>query len=168
VPVSEAAKELKMEKDEFPRSGYIKWNPDECTVCSRCVMACSVYHDGSVSYQLSPIKWLEENTLHGFRFRKPLFCQQCNHPECYYACPLKDKAMCIDSQTGTRYVNREQCIGCGRCLKACPFEEPRISIDKKKKVAVKCDLCMNRPSGPVCVQICDRQALTLISKEERF
>ncbi len=157
-----------MEKDGFPKSGYIKWNPDECTTCSRCVMACSVYHDGAVSYHLSPIKWLEENSLHGFCFRKPLFCQQCNHPECYYACPLKDKAMCIDSQTGARYVNREQCIGCGRCLKACPFEEPRISIDKKKKVAVKCDLCMKRPSGPVCVQLCDRQALTLISKEERF
>jgi len=95
-----------------------------------------------------------------------LFCKQCNHPECYYACPLKDVALCIDSATGAKYIDKDECIGCGECIEACPFEVKRINLDEEKGIAIKCDLCKGRAGGPVCVEVCDRQALTLVTREE--
>jgi Fe-S-cluster-containing hydrogenase component 2 len=130
-------------------------------------MACATYHWGAVALHLSAIKWVEGEFLYGFRGRYPLFCKQCNHPECYYACPLKDVALCIDSVTGARYINRDECIGCGKCIEACPFEVTRINFDVEKDIVIKCDLCKGRAGGPVCVEICDRQALTLETREEK-
>ena len=147
----------------LPKSGHIEWDPDKCAACSRCLMACAVYHEGAVAPQLSRIKWVENDFLYGFRFRKPLFCKQCDYPECYYACPEKDKALCIDSVTGARYINKDHCIGCGSCVEACPMDVSRINFDEESSKAIKCDLCKGRKGGPVCVEVCDKGALTFIS-----
>ena len=153
-------------KIEIPKSGYISWNPDECAACSRCLMVCAAYHEGAVATQLSAIKWQENDYLYGFRYRRPLFCQQCSYPECYFACPYD--AIVIDSATGIRYIDKEKCTGCGICVEACPFEVPRINIDTENMVAIKCDLCKDRPGGPACIEVCDRQALTLVPAEGRL
>ena len=153
-----------MTEEKLPESSYIKWNQKECSACSRCLMACATYHCGAVASQLSAIKWVEGES--SSIFRHPLFCKQCDHPECYYACPLQDVALCIDSVTGARYINKDECIGCGKCIEACPFEVKRINLDEGKGVAIKCDLCKGRASGPVCVGVCDRQALTLVKRGE--
>jgi Fe-S-cluster-containing hydrogenase component 2 len=149
------------------QSGCIKWNPDKCVSCSRCLMVCAVSHESAVAPQLSSIKWEENDFLSGFRFRKPLLCKQCDQPECYYACPKRDKAQCIDSATGARYINRAECIGCGACVKACPFEVSRINFDEKMGKAIKCDLCKDRKDGPVCVELCLTHALSLVPRERR-
>ncbi len=60
-----------------------------------------------------------------------------------------------------------KCIGCGLCVAACPFEVARINLDDERKKAVKCDLCKDRAGGPVCVEVCTRQALKYVTKEER-
>ena len=155
--------------EDISKSGYIKWNPDECLGCSRCFTACAAYHHGAAAPPLSGIVWHDEQQLHGFQLRKPLFCQQCASAECYLACPLKDEAMSIDTDNGARYVNIKSCIGCGLCIEACLFDEPRINLAdmEGRKVAIKCDLCKDRKGGPVCVEVCGRQALTLVSREER-
>jgi len=126
-------------------------------------MACATYHWGAVAPQLSAIKWVEGDFLHGSQ-GYPLFCIQCNNPKCYDACPLKDIALCIDSVTGVTYINKDECTGCGKCIEACPFEVKRINLDKEKGIAIKCDLCKGRAAGPVCVEVCDRQALTLAKR----
>ena len=95
-----------------------------------------------------------------------MFCVQCNNPKCYDACPLKDKALCIDSVTGVKYINKDECTGCGKCIEACPFEVKRINLDEEKGIAIKCDLCRGRAGGPVCVEVCDRQALTLANRRK--
>jgi Fe-S-cluster-containing hydrogenase component 2 len=162
----EVIKEVPVEL-KIARSGVIEWNSKECAACSRCVMACAAYHEGAVAPQLSAIKWVENDYLYGFRFRKPLHCKQCDYPECYFACPLKDKALCIDSATGARYINKKECTGCGLCIEACPLDEPRINLDEQNKVAIKCDLCKDRAGGPVCVEVCDRKAVAFVSREGR-
>jgi Fe-S-cluster-containing hydrogenase component 2 len=151
----------------LPKSGRIEWDPEKCVSCSRCLMACAVYHEGAMAPQLSRIKWQENDFLYGFRFRKPLLCKQCDQPECYYACPKRDKAQCIDPKTGARYINRAECIGCGACVEACPFEVSRINFDAAMNKAIKCDLCMGRSSGPACVETCLNGALTFVPKERR-
>ena len=107
-----------------PKSAYIQWDADNCALCSACVLVCAVAHGGLVAPQLSAIRWVEHDYYSGLPHRQPLFCQQCSQPECYYACPLKDKALCIDAKTGARYINKEYCNGCGICELACPFEIP--------------------------------------------
>ena len=89
-------------------------------------------------------------------------CQQCDYPECYFACLQKDKALCIDDETGARYINPEYCLGsaCKLCIDACPFDPPRINFDFDNNTAVKCDLCKDRENGPACVEFCNAMALT--------
>ena len=155
-----------MAQEKVPRSAYISWNKDECTACSRCLMACATYHWGAVSKDLSAIKWVDDDFLHG-PHGHPVFCSQCNRADCYLACPSKDIALCIDSATGARYINKDECSGCGMCIEACPFKPARISFNKKDFIAIKCDLCRGRPGGPACVELCDRKALTLVTRGEK-
>lgn len=131
-------------------------------------MACAVYHEKAVSPVLSAVIWAEADEFSGFQFRQPLFCQQCDAPDCYNACPLKDKALCIDAKTGARYVNKALCNGCGLCAQVCPLTPTRINMDPLQKKAIKCDLCKDRAAGPVCIEVCDRKALSLVAKEKRL
>ena len=66
--------------------------------------------------------------------------------------------MRIDEETGVVYIVEEDCIGCGKCVKNCKFDPPRISIRKAKNrkqwKAVKCDLCRDNPEGPQCIKYC--------------
>jgi Fe-S-cluster-containing hydrogenase component 2 len=150
---------------EIPKSGQLVWDSEKCGACSRCLMACAAYNQGAVAPQLSAIRWMENDYLYGFRFRKPLVCNQCDYPECFFACKVEG-AMGFDSETGARYIDAEKCTGCKDCIDACPFDPPRISFDAVNEVAIKCDLCRGRANGPVCVEVCDREALTFVPMEE--
>ena len=130
-------------------------------------MLCAAFHHAAVGTNLSAIKWSETDYFAGVPHSEPLFCLQCPKPNCYYACPLKDRALCIDSVTGARYINQAECDGCGLCVAACPYDVPRVSVDTDKKKATKCDLCKDRVDGPVCVDVCTVKALTLVGREER-
>jgi len=82
----------------------------------------------------------------------PRVCRQCSHARCMAACP--NGAMVTRGEDGVVVVDRERCVGCGKCAKACPFDA--VKIDKAKKTAIKCDLCGGRPK---CVQWCPTSAL---------
>ena len=92
-----------------------------------------------------------------------LACQQCEDRPCYEACPKKDSAMCVDPETGVVYVDEENCVGCGKCMRACRFTPSRISMkrdrDRRNWKAVKCDLCRGNPDGPQCIRWCPVQCL---------
>jgi len=151
-------------------SGYISWDATKCVSCNRCQQACSTYHEGGTAPVLSAIKWFDNKWFDGWDGEVPaypFYCQQCDAPDCYTQCPLKDKAMCIDATTGARYVDKTQCNGCGLCVQVCPLDPPRVSVDPAQKKAIKCDLCKGRTGGPVCVYVCDRQALTFVTKDLR-
>ncbi|OKY78691.1 MAG: Fe-S-cluster-containing dehydrogenase component [Candidatus Methanohalarchaeum thermophilum] len=156
---------------EIPKSGVIKWNPEQCFGGERCVTACCTEKQGKVAFHLSCIKW-KEDYLDGYE-REPLLCNQCDYPECYYACPIEG-AMYIDEETGARCIDEEKCTGCKECIEACPFDPPRISFDPNREVAVKCDLCSDRikeGEEPACVETCSEtgggKALVYVPKEER-
>jgi formate dehydrogenase iron-sulfur subunit len=59
----------------------------------------------------------------------------------------------------------ENCIGCGYCVKGCPFNIPRISkVDHK---SYKCTLCSDRVGvglEPACVKACPTGAILFGSK----
>jgi Fe-S-cluster-containing hydrogenase component 2 len=146
------------------KSGVIIHDPDVCTGCGICELMCSLYQEGVQGPALARSHIIRQpftaNHSH-------IICQQCSSPGCYLACPLKDKAICVDITTDTVYVNEDECTGCGECIDACPFQPPRIRINTEKKVAFKCDLCRGREGGPICVEYCPFQALKLVSKDAR-
>lgn len=133
-----------------------------CTGCRSCEILCSVMHDGVYSPERSRIGFEVGNLkdmMHNI-----YTCQQCEDRPCYEACPKKDVAMCVDDR-GIVYVDRDECIGCRKCVKACTFDPPRIHVVKrgKKRWAVKCDLCRDIEGGPVCIRTCPTMKLGLVA-----
>ncbi|MHA1973695.1 MAG: 4Fe-4S dicluster domain-containing protein [Candidatus Hodarchaeales archaeon] len=87
-------------------------------------------------------------------------CQHCADPECIKACPEKISAI-SKNDSGVVLIDQEKCIGCQKCVEACPYNV--IVFDKGKKKAHKCDLCWEKIQQgllPVCVETCQTDALT--------
>lgn len=131
-----------------------------CTGCMSCETLCALTHDQIVSPNRTKIKievGYTKDMIHTV-----IVCQQCSDHPCYYSCPKKDEAMCID-ENGIVYVDKEKCIGCGLCAKACKYDPARIFIVKKdgKRYALKCDLCRDLPGGPACVEGCPAKCIDL-------
>lgn len=149
---------------EIPVSGLITHDPTLCAGCGVCGLMCSLYHEGEQGPVLSRAAIVRDPFSADYQIN---VCQQCLSPGCYFACPLKDKALCIDEETGATYVNEDECDGCGKCIAACPLAPPRIKLHPETNVALMCDLCKGRDSGPICVEYCPMKALTYIKKDER-
>jgi len=88
----------------------------------------------------------------------PLMCQQCIEPGCVKACPTGACYKCGDD--GVVYIDRDMCIGCKSCEKACPYRA--IIHNKELRVFDKCDLCRSlRAAGekPACMKNCSGSAI---------
>jgi Fe-S-cluster-containing hydrogenase component 2 len=81
-----------------------------------------------------------------------LVCAQCKKPSCMAACPTQSIAR--DTSTEALVVDTATCIGCARCVDACPLDAIKINQDSGN--AIKCDLCSGRPK---CVERCNRGAI---------
>ena len=140
-----------------------------CTGCHSCEMMCGLSHNGAAGPANGRIQ-VELDDLKNMMYTV-YACQQCADHPCYDACPKKDLAMCIDSQTGVVYINEEECIGCGKCQKACRLTPSRITFirtaDRKKRKAKKCDLCRGREGGPICIEHCSARCLSLSEAEQK-
>jgi anaerobic dimethyl sulfoxide reductase subunit B (iron-sulfur subunit) len=68
---------------------------------------------------------------------------------------------------GTVQHDDELCIGCGNCVKSCPYQIPVLLPDKG--IAGKCDACKPfRDAGlnPVCVDACVMRCLDFGDTDE--
>jgi len=131
-----------------------------CTRCDDCVRACAETHGGTPRF-----------VREGYKYRNwliPSACYQCTDPVCMTNCPTG----AITREVGTLEVtiNEETCIGCSNCAKSCPWdnivmiETGEVRTDGKAvEVASKCDLCISRPEGPACVQMCPQGATIRIN-----
>lgn len=132
-----------------------------CAGCETCSMMCAISHDGIVSPGCSRIK---VNLGTRSMMHEVLTCQHCKDHPCYEKCPKKGSAMSID-KNGVVFINEENCIGCGLCIKACKFDPPRIVMmknkDRKKWKAKKCDMCRDNPEGPQCIEWCPVKCIGL-------
>ena len=92
-------------------------------------------------------------------------CMHCEEPGCLTACP--SPGAIVKYSNGIVDFISENCIGCGYCVKGCPFDVPRISeVDNK---AYKCTLCSDRVNvglEPACVKTCPTGAITFGIKED--
>jgi len=147
--------------------GYLLIDTKKCSGCTSCMLACSLTHHGKTSQSLSRIQ-VTQNP-HG-KFPEDIEisqCRQCPFPSCVEACPTG--AMHADDETGVRTVDAAKCIGCERCVNACPFTPSRALWNFDEKHAQKCDLCVDAPfwkhEGGIdgvraCESVCPMRAIT--------
>ncbi|MCP5152731.1 MAG: cyclic nucleotide-binding domain-containing protein [Ectothiorhodospiraceae bacterium] len=152
-----------------------------CIRCDNCETACARTHGG--------ISRLDRES--GPRFATlhvPTSCRHCEHPHCMADCPPD----AIHRSAGGEVFIDDACIGCGNCVRNCPYGVIRLAAPRPArpslldwlrpwrrasppegaaetaKVAVKCDMCATVPGGPACVRACPTGAAARVRPEEFF
>jgi len=158
---------------EFPQSTkYLVYDSKHCAGCYGCMIACSMAHDGEVSFSLSRIQ-MHRAVLNEYPTDIIMHvCKQCPEPLCVKYCPVG--ACHISAENGNiRMIDAEKCIGCQTCIKMCPQTPHRTIWNPKAKKSTKCDLCTNTPffnkKGGVegtqaCVEACPKKVLKVVDK----
>ncbi|MCB1867540.1 MAG: 4Fe-4S dicluster domain-containing protein [Gammaproteobacteria bacterium] len=129
--------------------------PEKCTGCLQCEMACSYENEGVFNPAKSRIKV--------FVFERegrnvPYTCTQCADAWCKNACPTE--AIQINAATGAKEINNGLCVGCKVCTIACPFGT--VNYNHATGKVIKCDLC---GGDPACAKACPTQAITFVDAD---
>lgn len=154
-----------------------------CLGCNTCAMACkNQYHQdkgilwrkvreiGAENYLIDNNNILPALTTYQKapkvsmpmeRFYFSLACNHCENPACVAICPVG--AHTKDPETGICKHDQTICIGCGGCVKACPFGASKFN--EKMGHAEKCSMCWERQADgktTACVQSCPVGAIAII------
>ena len=156
----------------------------KCIGCKACQVACLEWNDKRIPVgenvgvydnppDLTPdmftvmrfAEWVNPQTQNLEWLIRKDGCMHCEDPGCLKACPAPGAI--VQYSNGIVDFDHEKCIGCGYCVKGCPFNIPRISkVDHK---AYKCTLCSDRVAvgqGPACAKACPTHAIVFGTKEE--
>ncbi|MEM1298132.1 MAG: NAD(P)-binding domain-containing protein [Pseudomonadota bacterium] len=160
-----------------------------CVRCDYCEKACAETHDGipRMNRAAGPTYAPKGSSA---RIHIPISCRHCEHPHCMADCPPN---ALYRSPGGAVMVN-DTCIGCGNCVRNCPYDAIHLSARPKKRgflltwllfgfgdspgqrkpakkskenkeMARKCDLCEDVRGGPACVRACPTGAIVRIGPE---
>ena len=150
-----------------------------CVGCTSCQVSCKMENAVPMGKFRSRVDFTDvgkypEAKRHFF----PKICNNCSNPPCIEPCPVKGAT--YKREDGVVMVNRDLCIGCGKCISACPYgaryahenlmvkNDPKPFAKKVKevsgksvkelRVADKCDFCSQRLAQgieePACVRNC--------------
>ena len=146
-------------------SPFILVNPEHCVGCHTCELACAASHTKAgtiVGAVLAGERLQPRNRVVLVDSVKlSTQCRQCEDAPCVRVCPT---GATYRTETYTA-VDQRLCIGCRLCMIVCPFGAIHVATTEtaagEKKAAIKCDLCVDRPEGPACVDACPTKALSL-------
>jgi tetrathionate reductase subunit B len=183
--ISQAATEAKV-----PRWGMVM-DLRRCIGCRACTVACKSENNVSLGRFRAVIQEKVVGTFPNVtKVFLPLMCNHCEGnekdgvPPCVKACPEfpgeRAKFKTADGKTiryrkGATYkrpdglilIDVEKCIGCGKCIDACPYGvrsfNPfvKAGADPAEQAADKCDMCVHRLDNglePSCVNTCQGRA----------
>ncbi|HFE48092.1 MAG TPA: 4Fe-4S dicluster domain-containing protein [Chromatiaceae bacterium] len=131
-------------------------DPEKCTGCLQCEMACSFEHEGQFNPSRSRIRVF---TFHQEGEFVPYTCTQCAEAWCLRACPVD--AIVNNLELGAKEVVEERCVGCKVCTIACPFGT--INYQQASGKVAKCDLC---GGDPECVKACPTAAILYVDADQ--
>lgn len=99
----------------------------KCVGCHACTVACVSENKLPPKLYYRPVFEFERGKYPKVsRYYLPKPCMQCDKPPCVPVCPVKgpDGATWKETEgvgAGIVPVNYDRCIGCGRCVPACPY-----------------------------------------------
>ncbi|MEM3406684.1 MAG: 4Fe-4S dicluster domain-containing protein [Nitrososphaerota archaeon] len=135
------------------------YNPEKCTGCLLCMIACSYKHFNVFDLNKTHIKIFkydgEEYNFIG------VYCAHCDEPACVASCPVE--AITKEVQSGWIKINSIKCILCKSCIYGCPISHPWFIEDYKKMV--KCDFC---DGDPYCAKFCPTEAIQVKTRKEAY
>lgn len=129
-----------------------------CIRCRACMVACKVqnkvppFEQNRVEhYRIRPVEWEEGKYPKVKRIFIPVLCMQCDAPACKSVCPVNAISKRKD---GLVVIDKNRCIACGSCTKACPYGVPYL-LQKSDK----CDFCLvarldKREKESYCAKSC--------------
>lgn len=141
---------------------FIHCEPDACVGCEICAWACADVKVGAYDVMRSRIRVVRLEADDRKPVTLTLACRACADAPCVAACPYPG-SLVVDPQTAIPHVVSQVCTGCGWCVPACPFGV--IASNPATKIVEICDLCEERPAGPACVEVCPKDALSLVTPE---
>lgn len=140
-----------------------------CAGCSACAVACKAENGVRLGGFRCRVRQTEADAYPGVkRYFLPLLCNHCDEPACVPVCPVKATYKRPD---GIVEIDVKKCIGCKRCIKACPYNaryfnpepdpEAKSFPARTHKKADKCSFCAHRVENglePACVSACPARA----------
>jgi len=158
---------------------FLMINSDLCIGCDNCEEACAATHQGYSRLDRKGGKSFAS-------IQVPISCRHCENPLCMIDCPPD----ALTRQPNGEVVIRDSCIGCGNCVRNCPYgviqmvyDNPgadtgfsllgMLGLKKQKKKdkkghakAGKCDMCSTLPGGPACVRSCPTGAAMRVNPSQ--
>ncbi|MBR4575354.1 MAG: 4Fe-4S binding protein [Lachnospiraceae bacterium] len=139
----------------------VKYDQTKCISCGTCMIACIDQCDVDVdTCPLHRRVYTFDEAADGSEkiYYVSVGCLHCHEAACIDVCPKK----CIyrDEELGLVRIDRNECIGCKLCAKACPLGAIAFTEDGK---AIKCDGCAERLKlglAPACEKACQNRAIT--------
>lgn len=132
------------------------FEPEKCVGCKICEAWCSISHYNVINPAKTRIKIIRDHeTLMDYG----IICHQCVDAPCIKSC--KFGALHKDKKTGAVIVDEEKCVGCRKCIRACPYGAPLMHPEKKSVLI--CNLCNGNPQ---CVQHCPEQAIQYLNRHK--
>jgi molybdopterin-containing oxidoreductase family iron-sulfur binding subunit len=161
--------------DELAKYGMVL-NIDRCVGCYTCVVACKMAYGTRPGVNYNGVKRVEWGEYPDAKQRYALtMCMHCDDAPCVKVCPVKATTKTAE---GAVVVDYETCIGCGECVKNCPYGQRYLVEDnaptsfegavlpyeeesvQRSMVVEKCMFCTGRLANgqqPMCTVHCPAQ-----------
>jgi len=159
----------------------------KCIACRSCQIACKQWwklpamptinrgtHENPPDLTFGTWNRIQFKEIENKGKKKWLFtrkaCMHCSKAVCVWVCPSYARTY---NHLGHVAINKERCIGCGRCTEYCPFNVPRlgqhgasprfpVKRGPARLVSYSCIFCMDRLEDglpPACAKACPTGAI---------
>lgn len=137
-----------------------------CVGCGACAMACKAENntrdrnpETGQSYNWADFIMKTEGTFPNVtHWVMPVLCNHCSNAACVEVCPVKPQKAMYKTPEGITMHDPDLCIGCGRCMKACPYSHEELDAASLNGETYSV-LSFNYPEEPVQPKWADKTAL---------